>query len=42
MITLTNKDLISIYGGAIYCAPTYDLFMKVYKYITNWIIKKWF
>lgn len=43
MYNLTNEELSNIYGGAwMVINPTYDLFMKVYKHITNWITKKWF
>ena len=30
MLSLTNEELINVYGGAkLYIAPTYDLFMKL-------------
>ena len=33
MLSLTNEELINVYGGAkLYIAPTYDLFMKLYKF----------
>ena len=39
MITLTNKELINVHGGtALYSAPTYDLFVKFCKLLSN-IIK---
>ena len=36
MVTLTNKELINIRGGtALYSAPTYDLFVKFCKFLSN-------
>lgn len=38
MLSLTNEELINVYGGAkLYIAPTYDLFMKLYKFTYNFI-----
>lgn len=38
MLRLTNDELINVYGGAsIYIAPTYAIFMKVYKFTYNFI-----
>lgn len=38
MLKLTNQELISINGGTrIYAAPTYALFMKVYKFTYGFI-----
>lgn len=38
MLTLTNKELINIRGGtALYSAPTYDLFVKFCKFLSNFI-----
>lgn len=39
MLTLTNEELINVHGGrALYSAPTYDLFVKFCKFLSN-IIK---
>lgn len=38
MIQLTTEELSNVYGGAkIYIAPTYDLFMRIYKFTFNFI-----
>lgn len=38
MLTLTSQELIDINGGAkIYIAPTYALFMKLYKLVYNFV-----
>ncbi|MDO5569605.1 MAG: bacteriocin [bacterium] len=42
MNNLSYEELSNVYGGAMIINPTYDLFMKIYKYFTKWFIKKWF
>lgn len=38
MITLTNEELINVRGGtAVYIAPTYALFTKFCKFLSNFI-----
>ena len=38
MLNLTNDELINVNGEAkLYIAPTYALFMKVYKFTYNFI-----
>ena len=38
MVILTNEELINVYGGiALYSAPTYDLFVKFCKFLSNFI-----
>ena len=38
MVTLTNEELINVQGGtSVYIAPTYALFTKFCKFLSNFI-----
>lgn len=38
MLKLTKEELVNVQGGAsVYIAPTYDLFMKIYKFTYKFI-----
>ena len=38
MLTLTDEELINVHGGtSVYIAPTYALFTKFCKFLSNFI-----